>query len=253
MLTYLWMSVRILISDIKNIDMESRLELLQKEIKDLKDKLNFCEELLDKLPGLIYINEVGKAGVENSMRNVYLNKYAVEITGYSREEADTLGPEYFRKVLHPDDYEVINQSVDLLLKIDSDIIYGGAYKFKPKGKDYIWMLARTRVFKRKADGTPYQYLNTAIQLDEEFHAQNQIYALLKENRRLVNEINVLKLTKREREVLKLLADGHSAKKISLKLNISESTVISHRKNMQKKLKLNNTAALVNFAVENGLN
>ncbi|MBK9388857.1 MAG: PAS domain-containing protein [Bacteroidetes bacterium] len=154
--------------------MENRAELLQKEIDELQERLSFYEELLDKLPGLIYINEVGKAGVENSMRNVYLNKYAIEITGYNREEADLLGPEYFRKVLHPDDYEVINQSVDLLLKIDSDIIYGGAYKFKPKGKDYIWMLARTRVFKRKADGTPLQFLNTAIQLDEEIHAQNQI-------------------------------------------------------------------------------
>ena len=233
--------------------MSNNKDELDAENAGLKEKINFYEELLDKLPGLIYINEVGKAGVENSMRNVYLNRYAVEITGYSREEADSLGSEYFRKVLHPDDYEVINQSVDLLLKIDSDIIYGGAYKFKPKGKDYIWMLARTRVFKRKADGTPYQYLNTAIQLDEEFHAQNQIYALLKENRRLVNEINVLKLTKREREVLKLLADGHSAKKISHKLNVSESTVISHRKNMLKKLKMHSIASLVNFAVENGLN
>ncbi|MBK9388856.1 MAG: response regulator transcription factor [Bacteroidetes bacterium] len=43
------------------------------------------------------------------------------------------------------------------------------------------------------------------------------------------------------------------KKISLILKISESTVISHRKNMLKKLNAKNTAALVNFAVENGLN
>jgi DNA-binding CsgD family transcriptional regulator len=233
--------------------MGNKKDKLNSENAGLQEKLSFYEELLDKLPGIIYINEVMKAGEENSMRNVYLNRYAVEITGYTREEADSLGPEYFRKVLHPDDFEVINQSVDHLLKIDSDIIYGGAYKFKPKGKDYIWMLARTRVFKRKADGTPYQYVNSAIQLDEEFHAQNQIYALLKENRRLVNEINVLKLTKREKEVLKLLTDGYSAKMISHKINISESTVISHRKNMMKKLNMHSTASLVNFAVENGLN
>jgi DNA-binding CsgD family transcriptional regulator len=233
--------------------MDNSKDKLIAENADLKEKLSFFEELLDKLPGIIYINEVGKAGILNSMRNVYLNKYAVEITGYTREEADLLGPEYFRKVLHPDDFEVINQSVDHLLKIDSDIIYGGAYKFKPKGKDYIWMLARTRVFKRKPDGTPYQYINSAIQLNDEFHAHNQIFALLKENKRLVNENTVLKLTKREREVLKLLAGGNSAKKISQKLNISESTVISHRKNMLRKLNMHSTANLVNFAVENGLN
>jgi two-component system secretion response regulator SsrB len=63
----------------------------------------------------------------------------------------------------------------------------------------------------------------------------------------------LKLTKREREVLKLLTDGDCAKKIAQKLNISESTTISHRKNMLRKLKMHSTATLVNFAVENGLN
>ena len=187
------------------------------------------------------------------MKNVYLNKYAIEITGYTREEADSLGSEYFRKVLHPDDYEVIPQSINHLLKIDSDIVYGGAYKFKPKGKDYIWMLGRTKVLKRNPDGTPKQFINSAIQLDEEFHAHNQIFALLKENKRFLNENTVLKLTKREREVLKHLADGHCAKKISKKLNVSESTVISHRKNMLRKLSIHNTATLVSFAVENGLN
>ncbi|HBH83175.1 MAG: hypothetical protein A2X05_02400 [Bacteroidetes bacterium GWE2_41_25] len=46
------------------------------------------------------------------MRNVYLNKFAIEITGYSQEESNKLGSEYFRKVPHPDDFEFINQSVD---------------------------------------------------------------------------------------------------------------------------------------------
>jgi PAS domain S-box-containing protein len=233
--------------------MQNKLDELQKENESLKDKLVFLEELLDNAPGLIYVNEIGKIGDETAMRNVYLNKYAIEITGYTREEADSLGSEYFRKVLHPDDYEVISQSINHLMKIDTDIVYGGAYKFKPKGKDYIWMLARTRVFKRNADGTPSQFLNSAIQLDQEFHAHNQIFALLKENKRLLNENTILKLTRRERDVLQLLAAGDCAKKIAQKLNISESTVITHRKNMLKKLKMHNTATLVNFAVENGLN
>jgi len=109
--------------------MESRTELLQKEIDVLREKLNFAEAILDKAPCLLYINEIGR----------------------------------------------------------------------------------------------------------------------------INESTILKLTRREREVLKLLTKGECAKKISSRLKISESTVISHRKNMLKKLKLNNTASLVNFAVENGLN
>jgi DNA-binding CsgD family transcriptional regulator len=155
--------------------------------------------------------------------------------------------------MHHDDFEVINQSIDHLRSISDDNVYGGICRSKPKEKDFLWQVGRTRVFKRNPDGTPLQFLNSAVVLNDEFHSQKQMFDLLKENKRLLNENTVLKLTAREREVLKHLSKGDCAKKISAKLNISESTVISHRKNMLKKLNLNNTALLVNFAVENGLN
>lgn len=60
------------------------------------------------------------------------------------------------------------------------------------------------------------------------------------------------LTKREKEILKLIADGMTNSQIAEKLFVSQSTVDTHRKNMLTKLNVNNTAALVRFAVENGL-
>jgi len=233
--------------------MDKRLVDLQKEIKGLIEKLRFLEDILDNVPCLVYINEIRKVGDENMMLNVYLNRFAVEKTGYSREEADALGSEYFRKVLHPDDFEVINQSIDFLENIDDDRVYGGICRSKPKGKDYLWQIGRTRVFKRNPDGSPLQFLNAAVVLNDEFHTHNQMIELLKENKRLVNENSILKLSRREKEVLKHLSAGDCARKVSGKLNISESTVISHRKNMLKKLNMHSTASLVNFAVENGLN
>jgi DNA-binding CsgD family transcriptional regulator len=233
--------------------MEKRLAELEREIENLKKALSFAEEILEKAPCFIYINEIGQIGKDNTMRNIYLNKFAIDITGYTEAEADKLGHEYFRQVLHPDDFEVINQSIEHLRKISDDNVYGGICRSKPKGKDFIWQVGRTRVFKRKPDGTPLQFLNAAVVLNDEFHSHNQMTDLLKENKRLVNENTILKLSNREREVLKHLSAGHCARKISGKLNISESTVISHRKNMLKKLNMHSTASLVNFAVENGLN
>lgn len=233
--------------------MENEIDELQKQINCLKEKLRFLEEILDKAPCFLYINEIGQIGEENTMRNVYLNKFAIEMTGYTMEEADKLGHEYFKKVLHPDDFEVINRSIDFLRSIPDDNLYGGICRSKPKGKDFLWQVGRTRVFKRNPDGTPLQFLNAAVALNGEVHSQNQMIDLLKENKRLLNEKSVLKLTLREREVLILLAKGECAKRISNKLNISESTVISHRKNMLKKLNVHSTASLVNFAAENGLN
>lgn len=57
------------------------------------------------------------------------------------------------------------------------------------------------------------------------------------------------LTAREKEVLELVANGHSTKQIADKLKISIRTVESHRINMLKKMKVNNSAELIRKAIE----
>ena len=61
-----------------------------------------------------------------------------------------------------------------------------------------------------------------------------------------------RLSTREREVLKLLGEGYSAKEISGYLNISTRTAEKHRSNLMKKLNLHKTSALVAFAFQKGL-
>lgn len=60
------------------------------------------------------------------------------------------------------------------------------------------------------------------------------------------------LTKREREVLKLIAEGYKNAEIASYLSISVHTVETHRDNMMKKLDLHNIAALTAFALDRGL-
>lgn len=60
---------------------------------------------------------------------------------------------------------------------------------------------------------------------------------------------VTEITPREREVLELVAQGHSTKQVADKLGIGTRTVESHRVNMLKKMKVNNTAELVKKAIE----
>ncbi len=60
------------------------------------------------------------------------------------------------------------------------------------------------------------------------------------------------LSQREREVLKLIAEGYKNKEIADILFISIKTVEKHRSNLMKKLSLHNAAALTAFAIEKGL-
>jgi len=60
------------------------------------------------------------------------------------------------------------------------------------------------------------------------------------------------LSKREEEVLILIAEGLGSDAVAARLNLSKRTIDSHRANIRKKLDLSNSAELVRYAVEHGL-
>ncbi len=57
---------------------------------------------------------------------------------------------------------------------------------------------------------------------------------------------------REREVLQLLAEGHTSPRISARLDITTRTVETHRRNIMRKLDLHSVAELTKYAVREGL-
>lgn len=57
------------------------------------------------------------------------------------------------------------------------------------------------------------------------------------------------LTQREKEVLKVLAEGKSVKEIACMLNLSVKTIEAHKFNLMRKLDIHNKAQLVQYAVQ----
>ena len=62
-----------------------------------------------------------------------------------------------------------------------------------------------------------------------------------------------KLTLRQREILRLLVDGHSAKAIAARLDISPRTVEFHKYSMMETLNISSNAELIRFALESRVN
>jgi len=60
------------------------------------------------------------------------------------------------------------------------------------------------------------------------------------------------LTNREREIIKLIAEGYRNKDIATYLSISLKTVDKHRSNLMKKLDLHSTSSITSFAIKNGM-
>jgi len=76
--------------------------------------------------------------------------------------------------------------------------------------------------------------------------------VLGEFRRLARAADTNPLTERERQVLQLVARGHTYKEIGVELGISPKTAENHVRNILGKLHLSRRSDLVRYAVEHGL-
>jgi DNA-binding NarL/FixJ family response regulator len=67
-----------------------------------------------------------------------------------------------------------------------------------------------------------------------------------------NVVDVQRLTRRELQVLQLIADGKSTKEIGATLEVSVKTVETHRKQIMDKLGIRTTAGLTKYCIREGL-
>ncbi len=60
------------------------------------------------------------------------------------------------------------------------------------------------------------------------------------------------ISKKEREILQLIAEGGKTRDIAQKLGVSIKTIETHRRNIMKKLNIFNVAGLTKFAIKEGI-
>jgi len=78
-------------------------------------------------------------------------------------------------------------------------------------------------------------------------SQQAVLKYLKDPRAILSE-----LTARQREVLKMIAEGHATKEIAKRLNISVKTVETHRAQIMERLDIHDVVGLVRYALRIGL-
>lgn len=80
----------------------------------------------------------------------------------------------------------------------------------------------------------------------------ELLQFYKQEGAIVQKLEGRKLTPRQREVLQLLAEGHSAKEVAAILDISTRTVEFHKYRMMEELNLKSSAELIQFAIKHGI-
>lgn len=122
---------------------------------------------------------------------------------------------------------------------------------------YLTAYSDTNIVERAKKTTPFSYilkpfneiqLNITIQLALLNYKKSKLN--IKENDQNNSKIN--SLTKREKEILIVLASGKTSKETGFSLNISTFTVEKHKKNIKEKLNLHTIGELIHFTMSSNL-
>ena len=106
---------------------------------------------------------------------------------------------------------------------------------------------------KKALGSELASAIRAIQYEDSFLSPPAAKALVEHFRKQADETEPYdRLTAREREILKLIAEGHTSREIAATLYISLKTVLGHRTKIMGKLDIHNRTELIKYAMRKGL-
>ena len=123
--------------------------------------------------------------------------------------------------------------------------------------EYIYKALNSHIsgyLTKNADKAELYEAISKVQNGEEYYSQTVSQVIVKGFKKRKNGEKEVKdpielLSKREKEVLKLLAEGANSKEIADKLFLSERTVSNHRANMLQKCKVDNTVKLVRLYLD----
>ena len=196
------------------------------------------EIILDGLISLIKpeadIEVVGQATNGNQVKPL-LTQHSVDLAILDIEMPELDGIDLTRHIRnHHPSVKVLILSMHSELRFIKKCIEAGSngYILKNKGKEEL-----VTAIREIAKGNDY--------------FGEEVNKTLISSHRTQKTFNEIRLTKREKEVLYLIANGSTTPIISKELRIGHSTVETHRRNLIDKTGAGNTKGLVKYGVENG--
>ncbi len=207
-------------------------------------QIHALEAITDSLPVVVIVIEM------NPMVVKYMSPNGLDILGFSLEKILEMGEKYYDAFFNPEDLAYYKPKIEELINSADDkkfVTYFEQVRSSPD-HDWKWYLSSAKVFMRDENGQPTHLLVTASPIDSLHHLTSKVNRLLEENNFLRRNQRIFaSLTKREKEILKLMALGNSSVEIADKLYISEQTATTHRRNIKAKLKAENTYDIMKFA------
>jgi DNA-binding CsgD family transcriptional regulator len=208
--------------------------------------------------GILSITEIGDyfpVGVLINSRkgeNLYMNTVSEQALGYAAEEAREMGIKYKKAIQYSEDEaKAIHAQIENFFNLQDDTqILTQFQRLCPKHKkSYEWMYVASKLIMEHPDEPANKRLLVAFPVKLMGNLNHKFSRVLDENIFIKKNFNrFAALTKREKQVLSLIAQGKESTEIADILFISRHTVDQHRKNISRKVEHGNFAELIRFAM-----
>jgi len=246
----------------------SRDSVEEQSIYGLLSKFESLSSNLFSSPPLLYLIDYTKSSY------LVMTEAAKVITAYDPRDFLEGGIPQLIDIFQPDDFKVYNSLVFpaniAFLQEHKDqpsdnFIFSYNFRVKAKNGQFVSVLQRGSYITSRQTGLPLYSLGYVIDISA-FKRDHLIYHTIEEidndaplsvkNRLVENFFFPYEedkiLSRREKCILTMMADGLSSKQIAGKLHISENTIANHRKNMQRKTNTGNVAHLIAYACKSGI-
>lgn len=199
-----------------------------------------------------------------------VSKAVDRLTGCTSKQFKQMGIKLFLSMVHPEDYvELLRNYTGRLGQLrssykDKSLGFSGSHKIRLWHREghLLWLEITYLVLDNSSD-EPVEKVFGMIKEASNMKSNNVLAKLVPNSKKVndpqyqnyhttfsnpvkldLNSNGIIKISNREREVLKLIAHGYSSKMVADKLCISTHTAVNHRRNLIDKFKVKNTAELI---------
>ncbi|MEO8235804.1 MAG: helix-turn-helix transcriptional regulator [Flavobacterium sp.] len=212
-------------------------------------------------------------GNNHEMKIVAASRNINELTPFSHEKWTNGTALFLVENLHPDDSFYVLSALNLAVqKIEelpterqSNVRVNIYARMLNSSSEYRWVLIQMpNLFINKVDRTTcgiimitdlshlsFKEKPILMTLTDKIANKNIYFNIAKDEMKLVN-VDLPNITKREQEILKLMAKGLNSPEIAKTLFLSYHTIENHKRNMRKKTNSKTSAELINYVWSNNL-
>jgi len=196
----------------------------------------------------------GLTSISNWLFPHQVKVYDVISSDKKKEDNNMLHQHFIKPLSDAEEQELARQIAGFLLKQDEGTVYSyfwGSSKTAEVEEKWYFSSAKLKINEKE---TVHNIVIFTYDLELLADGKEQLYLVLKNLDFLKkNCFKASLLTKREIEIMVLLVDGKTSIEIGNELYISNHTVNTHRKNINKKLKTKNISELIKYTTTFDLN